>query len=193
MTKIIGLTGGIGSGKTTVANEFKKLGVPVYIADLHAKKIMEQPQTLLLLKESFGTIIFKNEKLDREALSKIVFDDPDKLSQLNKIIHPLVQINFEDWLATRNKIPFIIKEAAILFETGSYKDCDSIILITAPIETRIQRIQARDGTNRNLILKKIASQMPDEEKIKKSDFIIENVDIASTIEQVHTVFNLLND
>lgn len=193
MTKIIGLTGGIGSGKTTVATEFKKLGVPVYIADLHAKKIMEQPQTLLLLKESFGTVIFKNEKLDREALSKIVFNDPDKLSKLNKIIHPLVQINFEDWLATRNKIPFIIKEAAILFETGSYKDCDSIILITAPIETRIQRIQARDGTNRNLILKKIASQMSDEEKIKKSDFIIENVDIASTIEQVHTVFNLLND
>jgi len=193
MTKIIGLTGGIGSGKTTIAAAFKKLGVPVYIADWHAKNIMEQPETLFLLKGAFGNSIFDDETLDKIALSKIVFENPERLRELNAIIHPLVKIDFENWLKTKQNHKFIIKEAAILFESGSYKYCDKIILITAPLKTRIDRVLKRDGISRDLLMKKIANQLSDEEKMLKSDFVIHNVNFESTMNQVDVIFGLLNN
>lgn len=193
MTKIIGLTGGIGSGKTTVAKLFENLGVPIYIADFHAKEIMKLPDTIALLKKSFDSSIFVNGKLETAILSNIVFNNPIELEKLNNIVHPLVKKHFEDWLKTKKEFKFIIKEAAILFESGSYKYCDTIVLVTAPLDTRINRIISRDGISRDLILKKIASQWTDEKKILKSHFVIENVDLESTRKQVGKIFLLLND
>ena len=155
MTKIIGLTGGIGSGKTTIANYFKSLGIPVYIADDAAKEVMKFPEIIVALKESFGEEIFKDNILKSEKLAKIVFNNPEKLTLLNKIVHPAVKIHFDRWLLSHKKFPFIIKEAAILFESGSYKNCDSIITVTAPVESRIQRVIQRDKTTRENVLKRI--------------------------------------
>ncbi len=193
MTKIIGLTGGIGSGKTTVAKAFEKLGLPIYIADLQAKNILEQPKTLAMLQTSFGDEIFSNNKLDKIKLSEIVFQNPNKLRQLNEIVHPLVKIDFDNWMKQQSKHKFIIKEAAILFESGSYKYCDKIILVTAPLETRIERVLNRDRISRELILQKIANQWSDEIKILTSDYIIENINLESTLNQVNTIFDLLRD
>jgi dephospho-CoA kinase len=193
MTKIIGLTGGIGSGKTTVADEFAKLGVPVYISDFQAKQIMQQPTTILLLRQKFGEHIFRKEVLDRNELAEMVFSDSYKLNELNQLIHPLVKNDFENWLKKHNDKKFVIKEAAILFESGSYLDCDKIILVVAPIEIRMQRVLKRDGISRELILKKIASQISDEIKMQKSDYIIENLKLENTVTQVRKIFNLLND
>lgn len=193
MTKIIGLTGGIGSGKTTVAKIFQDLGVPIYFADFHAKEIMKLPTTIVLLKNAFGASIFENGKVETAILSNIVFNNPIELEKLNNIVHPLVKKHFEKWLKTKIDFKFIIKEAAILFESGSYKYCDRIILVTAPLETRIDRIINRDAISRDLILKKIANQLSDEEKIFKSDFVIENIDLESTTNEVRKIFTLLND
>jgi dephospho-CoA kinase len=193
MTKIIGLTGGIGSGKTTVAAAFEKLGVPVYIADWHAKNIMEQPETLLLLKKVFGQSIFDGAKLNKIELSKIVFENPERLRELNEIVHPLVKVDFKNWLKTKQNHKFIIKEAAILFESGTDKYCDKIILVTASMETRIDRVLKRDGISRNLLMKKIINQLSDEEKMLKSDFVIHNVNFESTMNQVDVIFGLLNN
>lgn len=174
MTKIIGLTGGIGSGKTTVANYFQSKGIPIYIADDEAKKIMQSDAILTKIKKAFGEEIFDNETLNRERLSKIVFNDTLKLKQLNAIIHPAVKKHFKNWIAKQKDFPFIIYEAAILFESGSYKDCDKIITVIAPIEERIQRVIRRDETTRALVLQRMKMQWDDKQRIPLSDYIIEN-------------------
>lgn len=175
MTKIIGLTGGIGSGKTTVANYFQSLGVPVYIADEEARKIMQSAEILKSIKEKFGNEVFYNEKLSREKLAEIVFNEPEKLKQLNNIIHPAVKKHFGQWILNHKEDPFIIYEAAILFESGNYKNCDLIITVTAPLELRIQRVIQRDKTTRENVLKRINAQWNDNQRIAKSDYVIENV------------------
>ena len=131
-TKIIGLTGGIGSGKSTMANYFASLGVPVYIADEEAKKILYLPEAVKEVKAAFGEQVFTNNIPDRAKLAKVVFNDPEKLAVLNAIIHPKVRQHFTEWLELHKSQNFVIKEAAILFESGSYRDCDKIILVTAP-------------------------------------------------------------
>ena len=147
MTKIIGLTGGIGSGKTTVAEQFETLGVPVYIADIEAKKIMDLPETIQLVKGKFGNSIFDVAILNREKLAKIVFENPEKLQKLNSIIHPLVKRHFQEWVQKNKDSIFVIKETAILFESGSYIDCDKIITVVAPLELRIARVLKRDNSD----------------------------------------------
>ena len=132
MTKIIGLTGGIGSGKTTIANYFRNANIPVYIADNEARKITQLPEIIDQIRIKFGEAIFDDSILNREKLSKIVFNDPEKLQLLNSIIHPAVRKHFQDWVLNHKNAPFVIYEAAILFESGSYKNCDSIITVTAP-------------------------------------------------------------
>ena len=174
MTKIIGLTGGIGSGKTTVANHFMTAGIPVYIADDEARKLMQSPEILENIKKIFGSSIFENEVLNRQKLAEIVFDDPEKLKLLNAIIHPAVKKHFGNWILNHKNSPFVIYEAAILFESGSYKDCDKIITVIAPLETRIQRVIDRDKTTRKDVLKRINMQWNDAQRIEKSDFVIEN-------------------
>ena len=175
MTKIIGLTGGIGSGKTTVARLFEANRIPVYIADTEAKKIMTFPETIDQIASAFGNEIIRNNQIDIKALSSIVFNDPKKLQILNSIIHPLVKKHFDDWVNKNKEYPFVIKEAAILFESGSWKYCDKIITITASEETRIKRVMQRDHSSREEVLARIKNQWSDAEKISKSDFVIENV------------------
>ncbi len=192
MTKIIGLTGGIGSGKTTIAKLFLKAGIPVYIADDEAKKIMESAEIIAAIKELFGTSIFENEILNRKKLATIVFENPEKLKKLNAIIHPAVKKDFENWMLTHKKFPFIIYEAAILFESGSYKNCDLIITVTAPIETRIQRVIQRDKTTRENVLNRINAQWTDAQRIPKSDYVIENTTFAVMKEEVDEILKILN-
>jgi len=175
MVKIIGLTGGIGSGKTTVANEFASRGIPVYITDFEAKKLMQSDYVLKQIREEFGHIVFENDVLLREKLSEIVFNDPEKLARLNNIVHPEVKRHFKQWLSDYKYEPFVIYESAILFESGSYKDCDFIINVTAPIEMRIERVIERDKTTREKVLERMKNQWNDEEKSAKSDFVIENI------------------
>jgi dephospho-CoA kinase len=191
MTKIIGLTGGIGSGKTTIANYFKSFGIPLYIADDEARKIMQSSEITEAIKNVFGDTVFENGKLNREELAKIVFNNPEKLEKLNKIVHPAVKKHFEQWLLQHAAAPYVIYEAAILFESGSYKNCDLIITVTAPVESRIQRVIERDKTTRELVLKRINAQWTDEQRISKSDFIIENTSIETTKLEVVKILKIL--
>lgn len=187
MTKIIGLTGGIGSGKTSIAKYFEQNGIPVYIADDRAKMVSSKPEVVKKIITAFGNEILDNKKsISKEKLSNIVFTDKKKLQLLNSIIHPEVKKDFIGWVKMQNK-PFVIKEAAILFESGSYKDCDLIITITAPIEERIKRVMLRDNISREKVLDRISNQWSDEERIKKSDFIIENTSLTAAYEQVNKI------
>jgi dephospho-CoA kinase len=191
MTKIIGLTGGIGSGKTTVANYFSALGIPVYIADDEAKKIMQSSGIKELIRNAFGTVVFDGITLNREKLAAIVFNDPEKLAQLNAIVHPAVRIHFEKWILNHSKTPFVIYEAAILFESGYYKKCDFIITVIAPLETRIQRVMERDTTSREQVLNRINMQWNDDERIAKSDFVIENINFEKTKLEIVKILKIL--
>ena len=191
MTKIIGLTGGIGSGKTTVANHFIAAGIPVYIADDEARKIMQSPEILKKIEKIFGSVIFKNEVLNRQKLAEIVFSNSDKLKQLNAIIHPAVKKHFGNWILNYKNSPFVIYETAILFESGSYKGCDKIITVTAPLETRIERVIQRDKTSRENVLKRIKMQWTDDQRLGKSDFVIENINPEITKSEVGKILKIL--
>ena len=191
MAKIIGLTGGIGSGKTTVANYINSFGIPVYIADDEARRIMHSAIITEAITSIFGNAVFENEILNREKLAKIVFNDPKKLEKLNEIVHPAVKKHFEQWLLQHKNVPYVIYEAAILFESGSYKNCDFIITVTAPVKLRIQRVMERDKTTRKLVLKRINAQWTDEQRISKSDFVIENTSIKTTELAVVKILKIL--
>ncbi|MFV5701809.1 dephospho-CoA kinase [Flavobacterium sp. XS2P12] len=191
MTKIIGLTGGIGSGKTTIANYFQSFGIPVYIADDEAKKIMQSSEIIAAIKNAFGNAIFENDILNREKLAEIVFSNPEKLEVLNTIVHPAVKKHFDQWLLEHATAPYIIYEAAILFESGGYKRCDIIITVTVPVESRVERVMQRDGTTRELVLKRINAQWTDEQRISKSDFVIENTSIEKAKTEVVKILKIL--
>ncbi|MEO8516022.1 MAG: dephospho-CoA kinase [Flavobacterium sp.] len=180
MVKIIGLTGGIGSGKTTIAKLFESEGIPVYIADTEAKKIMQLTETIDEVSAVFGKDFIKNNQIDSKSLSAIVFNNPEKLKILNSIVHPLVKKHFDVWVKKNADFPFVIKEAAILFESGSYKYCDKIITVTASEETRISRVMQRDNCSRQEVLDRIKNQWSDSQKISKSDYVIENENLAET-------------
>lgn len=175
MTKIIGLTGGIGSGKSTIAKYFESKGIPIYIADIEAKKIMDSDLVIGKVVDAFGMDVLENKKINRAKLSAVVFNNPEKLARLNAIIHPQVKIHFLDWVKKHENFPIVIKETAILFESGSYKDCDKIILVTAPKELRIQRVMQRDNVTKEAVEARIANQWEDDKKIQLSDFIIQNI------------------
>lgn len=191
MTKIIGLTGGIGSGKTTIAKYFQSFGIPVYIADDEAKNIMQSSEIIAAIKNTFGEAIFEHGTLNREKLANIVFTEPEKLELLNNIVHPAVKKHFEHWLLQYKKSPYVIYEAAILFESGGYKNCDFIITVTAPTDTRIQRVVERDKTTRELVLKRINAQWTDEKRISKSDFVIENISFENAKLEVYRILKIL--
>lgn len=191
MTKIIGLTGGIGSGKTTIANYFSSLGFPVYIADDEARKIMKLPEIINAIKKAFGEIVFDNAILNREKLAEIVFNDPEKLKKLNDIVHPAVKEHFDKWILTHKAFSYIIYEAAILFETGRYKDCDVLITVTAPIESRIERVMRRDKTTREQVLNRINKQWNDKQRNSKSDFVIENIDSKFAKLEIDKILKIL--
>lgn len=194
MTKIIGLTGGIGSGKTTVAKYFASKGIPVYIADEAAKNIMNDKNVVHEVQALFSeNVIQKDGLLDRNAIRELVFKDKTKLEQLNKIIHPKVKTDFDNWLQKNKKAKFIIKEVAILFETNGQKHCDATILVTAPIETRIKRVLERDTTSRENILQIIKNQLPEEEKVKLATYVIENENLNITYKMVDNLIEIFNN
>lgn len=191
MTKVIGLTGGIGSGKTTVAAYFEKMGVPVYIADDGAKRVMQSPIIVEQVKSVFGSDIFENEILNRTKLAQIVFGNKERLEQLNRIVHPAVKQDFESWKENHRDYDFVIYEAAILFESGSYKNCDVIITITAPEELRIERVIKRDKTTREQVLSRMKMQWNDEKRISMSNFVINNVNLKIAQEEVVKILKIL--
>jgi dephospho-CoA kinase len=190
-TKVIGLTGGIGSGKTTIANYFATLGVPVYIADEEAKAILYTPQAIKEVAEVFGQGILTNGIPDRAKLADVVFKDAGKLKLLNNIIHPKVNDHFQCWLKSQNSAKFVIKEAAILFESGSYKDCDKIILVIAPKELRVKRVMERDHAEEKMVLERIENQWDDSRKATLSDYIIQNIDIEIARAEALLIYNKL--
>ncbi|UUC45371.1 dephospho-CoA kinase [Flavobacterium cerinum] len=192
MTKIIGLTGGIGSGKSTIAEYIRSKGIPVYIADDQAKAIMEDPGIVKKVQDIFVENVIENDKLNRKKIAELVFSSPKLLEKLNGIIHPAVKENFDNWLKNNIKSNFVVKEAAILFESGSYKDCDKIILVTAPQEVRIERVIKRDGVDREQVLERMKNQWTEEKKAEISDYIIENTDLASSLRKVDLILKELN-
>ncbi|RZJ54602.1 MAG: dephospho-CoA kinase [Flavobacterium sp.] len=192
MTKVIGLTGGIGSGKTTIANYFKELGVPVYIADDGARNVMQSESIIIKIRETFGGAIFEGNTLNRAKLAEIVFNDKEKLNQLNSIVHPAVKSDFEAWLLTHKEDEYVIYEAAILFESGRYKECDLIITVTAPEEVRIDRVLKRDNTTRDQVLSRMKMQWNDEKRISGSNFVINNENLKNAKEEVVKILKILN-
>lgn len=193
MTKKIGLTGGIGSGKSTIAQHFKTKGIPIYIADTEARLIMQDAKVVAAIKNAFGTAVYENNQLVREKLASIVFNNPEKLQVLNAIVHPAVRLHFENWLQTQNEHPFIIYESAILFETGSYKDFDAIITVTAPKETRIKRVIKRDNTTAEQVSKRMEAQWTDEQRIEKSNFVIENSILSLSLIKTDEILKILQN
>lgn len=189
--KVIGLTGGIGSGKTTVAGFFKELGVPVYIADDAGKRLMISSEDVKKdIIALLGPDSYHDNLPDRKYIATQVFNSAEKLEQLNKIIHPAVAEDFLQWKDLQTA-KYVIYEAAILFETGGYKKCDAVILVTAPLETRISRLQKRDQSSPAEIEARMQHQWPDEKKRILSQFEIINTEILKTKEQVQIVHDIL--
>lgn len=187
--KIVGLTGGIGSGKTTVAKQFQARGIPVYIADDEAKKLMNRSKIIKRkLIELFGDEAYKNNTLNRPFLADKIFNNADNLKKMNAVVHPKVAAHFKNWVK-KQKAPYVLKESAILFENGAYKDCDLIITVTAPLELRKKRLLKRDNTTLEKIQAIINNQWSDEAKILKSHFVITNKKLEETKQQVQLTHN----
>ncbi|MDH0675683.1 dephospho-CoA kinase [Empedobacter sp. GD03861] len=186
---VAGITGGIGSGKSTAAKFFEELGIPVYNSDTRAKTIQnENSEVKVKIIAAFGEEAYNENGLNKPYLSKQVFQNNEKLKLLNSIVHPAVFQDFEDWKKAQ-KSDIVMKEAAILIESGSYKDCDVVISVVADIETRIARTIERDGLSREEIRARINNQISDEERIAKSDFIIDNNgDLAHLKNEVEQTF-----
>ena len=194
MSKIIGLTGGIGSGKSTVAKYIASKGIPVYIADYEAKMLMEDPLVIEEVQQLFDeNVILENGKLDRGKIGEIVFNNKSKLDQLNGVIHPKVKQHFTKWLQKHKEFPFVVKEVAILFESGGDKECDKVILVTAPLQVRLKRTMERDNIPEELVLARMNNQMSEEEKILKSDFVVHNLSLEETYLSVDSILKNLNN
>lgn len=189
--KTIGLTGGIGSGKSTVAGFFQELGVPVYIADEAGKEIMETSETAKAeIIALLGEKSYQNNAPDRPYIATKVFNHHALLKKLNAIVHPKVREHFKTW-AAEQKAPYVLYEAAILFENGGEKKCDFTILVTAPKEIRIERLLKRDRSDRQKIEARMNAQWSDEKKRKLADFTIENLDIEATKQSVRQLHHKL--
>ena len=185
---IVGLTGGIGAGKSTIAKVFQALSVPVFNSDREAKKcISHDVEVVNAIKKEFGNV-YQNGELDKVKLAEIVFNDASALAQLNNIVHPKVAILFEEWVAKNSAAKFLIKEAAILIESGAYKNMDKIILVTAPELTRIDRVLRRDTISVEKVKRRIKAQISDDEKLAFADFVIVNDDTKLVIPQVLEIY-----
>ena len=170
----IGLTGGIGSGKTFVAEVFKRIGLPVFHADLEAKNCLAEDSNLINeVKKNFGSDIYENGLLKKKKLADIIFNDIDSLHQLNSLVHPVVKKRFEDWCISQ-KSNLVIKEAAIIFESSSNLSLDYIICVSANEDLRVQRVMERDRCSYDDVISRIKVQMSQSEKEKLSDFVIDN-------------------
>jgi dephospho-CoA kinase len=187
----VGITGGIGSGKSTVSQLFQLLGVPVYNADENAKRLMnESPLIREKLLALFGPDSYNGQNLNRTFISKLVFNDAEKLAQLNAVVHPIVIQDGNDWLNRRTE-PIVMKEAAIFFETGSGEGLDYIIGVYAPQALRIQRSMNRDGVSREDVLQRMSKQIDEELKMKLCDFVLLNDELHMLTPQVLDLHKLL--
>ena len=187
----VGLTGGIGSGKSTVAQVFEVLGIPVYYADDAAKKLMNE--NILLkekLKTAFGEAVYTDGLLNRQVLSSIVFNDPAKLALLNSIVHPATILDAREWMV-RQSAPYVIKEAALLFESGSAKQLDKIIGVYAPAQLRIHRVMQRDNITEKEVLSRLNKQMDEDEKMALCDYVIYNNGDQLVLPQVMNIHAML--
>jgi dephospho-CoA kinase len=184
----VGITGGIGSGKTTVCQIFERMGVPVYYADTRAKELMETDKNLIVaIQNEFGKEVYDAEgNLNRKLLAEIVFGNEEKLLKLNSLVHPIVFKDNESWnhVLANKGYPYTLKEAALLVETGSYKSLDKLIVVTAPLQDRIARVMARDAATYDQVTARIKVQLPEEEKVKLADYVIDNNQIMDLVPQV---------
>ncbi len=189
----IGLTGGIGSGKSIIAEIFKMLGIPVYYADAEAKRIMnEDPELIKQVTDLFGAEAYVNNQLNRPYISSIVFKNKEKLAALNAIVHPATISNSEKWMQLQ-RTPYAIKEAALIFESGVSQSLDYVIGVTAPAPLRMQRVMSRDGLSEEEIMKRMRNQMDDREKMQLCDFVIVNDEQQMVIPQVIDIHHKLID
>lgn len=184
--KQIGLTGGIGCGKSYVAKLFRELGIPVYEADAAARGLQENdPHLVEAMKNLFGSEAYlENGKLNSKAIGAQVFADAGKMKQLNALVHPAVKTDFRNWVNAQHNVPFILKEAAILFESGTNEGLDAVIVVTAPEDLRIRRVMERDKITEADVKKRMAAQWPEAEKIKRATFVIHNDEQQLLLPQV---------
>ena len=180
----IGLTGGIGSGKTTVAQVFELLGIPVYYADAASRRLYHtDPELMQQIKSNFGEDMYEHNQLNREKMAAVVFSDPEKLELLNRLVHPPTIRDAEKWMMEQNT-HYIIKEAALLFESGSAAGLDYIIGVQAPVHLRIKRVMDRDGVSREEVQRRMNRQIDDNIKMRLCDFVIRNDEQELVIPQV---------
>lgn len=191
----VGITGGIGSGKTTICRIFETLNIPIYYADDRAKNLMVKEEQLVAgIKALFGEEAYlQNGLLNREYIGSIVFSDKSMLEKLNQLVHPAVRLDGENWFQAQAEKPYALKEAALHFESGGYKLMDKMITVFAPEAMRIERVMQRDKTTAKAVKARIDKQLPDNKKIELSDFVIYNDGTQSLIKQVMNIhYTLVN-
>lgn len=190
--KTVGITGGIGSGKTTVCRLFEQLGIPVFYADTEAKRLYEDAEVVKQVGQLLGTEVVDNGAVRLDKVAAKVFADPALRSALNQLLHPLVRRRFAEWKEKLpSTVPYCLREAAILIEAGAHKDCDAVILVTAPEEVRIRRVMERDQVSYEAVQARIRAQWSDEEKRKYARFVIVNDQQESLIHQVMAIHQQL--
>ena len=188
--KIIGLTGGIGSGKSTLLAWFRSNGIPCFESDIVGKQLLNG-QLKQDVIDYFGPELYPNDVLDTKRMAQLVFQDKEALEKLNNLVHPAVGKAFKDFVEKNKNAQIIVKEAAILFETGAYKSCDFVILVCAPLEKRISRVIQRDGVKRAEVLARMSKQWDDKKKSALADFVIENDSLELAIEQLEAILKKL--
>ncbi len=177
---IVGLTGGIGSGKSTVADLFRLQGVPVYDSDAEAKRIMEDSNAVRkAITAEFGSNAYIGKKLNRNVIAQEVFNNLHRLNRLNAIVHPAVRKHFKEW-SEQQEFPYLVQETALIFENEMQGNYDVVLLVTAPEEVRVRRVMERDGVTREQVLARMANQLSDKEKIALADHVIQNLDLNTT-------------
>lgn len=188
--KIIGLTGGIGSGKSTLLAWLRSNGIPCFESDIVGKQLLNG-QLKQDVIDCFGPELYPNDVLDTKKMAQLVFQDKEALEKLNNIVHPAVGKAFKDFIEKNKNAQIVVKEAAILFETGAYKSCDFVILVCAPLEKRISRVIQRDGVKRAEVLARMSKQWDDNKKSALADFVIENDSLELAIEQLEAILKKL--
>lgn len=181
----VGLTGGIGSGKSFVARIFSELGVPIYQADIEAKKLIEvDPDIVAAYKQFFGDEIYTPLGLNRKQVAALVFGDRAILEKVNRVVHPAVERHFQSWLQQQSHFSYIINEAAILIESGASETMDKLVVVVAPEEVRVARVMERDGVGPEQVHLRMAHQLSDQERIARADFVINNDNSQLLLPQV---------
>lgn len=189
----IGITGGIGSGKTTVCKLFEGMGVPVFNADLEARAILDHDTFIKeAIRREFGKELYNSKgKLNRKAMAAIVFNNQVLLEKLNNLVHPAVGKKYEAWVEKHRDQPYVIKEAAILFESGSYKQLDKIVVVSAAEKERIRRVVQRDGITEREVRERMSRQLSEDERIERADYVIRNdgeQDLLPQVKELHKIF-----